>query len=463
MRRNSKTNALIKWMVTAGDFVLLNMVVLAFSLWHPRMGSWSWEWVRFFTLLCNIALAVGEWRYHTIIHHRLPSGGQVLRRIVFLMLTWIVTAYLLMKVADYRMPVGWLLAQQGIVLFFLLIVARLVERTIIKWYRLRGRNTRTITFVGDDSGLMQVYEQLVNDPTTGCQVLGCYADNPQKMKCLGSMADFLAKIDTPEELALGDELYLSVPHKDRNVIQRVSALCDRLMVKFFFVPLSVESIQLEMTREFINDVEVFTTHESPLENPMNSLVKRAMDILISLFCLMVTAVFFPLIWLTIKLQSPGPVFFKQQRTGLDGKPFTMLKFRSMHVNKESDSAQATEDDPRKFPFGNFMRRTSIDELPQFWNVFRGDMSLVGPRPHMLKHTEMYSNMIDKFMVRHFVKPGMSGWAQVTGYRGETKELWQMEERVRRDIWYIEHWSIWLDLRVMWMTGKQMVLRNKNAY
>ena len=135
----------------------------------------------------------------------------------------------------------------------------------------------------------------------------------------------------------------------------------------------------------------------------------------------------------------------------------------MHVNKQADTLQATEHDPRKFPFGNWMRKYNIDELPQFWNVLMGEMSVVGPRPHMLYHTGMYKRKIGKYMMRHFVKPGITGWAQVTGFRGETKELWQMEERVKCDIWYIEHWSIWLDIRIVWMTVKSIFIHDEKAY
>jgi putative colanic acid biosynthesis UDP-glucose lipid carrier transferase len=165
----------------------------------------------------------------------------------------------------------------------------------------------------------------------------------------------------------------------------------------------------------------------------------------------------------IKIQSPGPIFFRQRRTGLDGKEFEMIKFRSMHVNEDADKMQATENDPRKFGFGTFMRKSNIDELPQFWNVLRGDMSIVGPRPHMLAHTMQYSQLIDKYMVRHFVKPGITGWAQVTGFRGETKEKWQMEGRVERDIWYIQNWTIWIDLRIIWMTVKTIFKHDEKAY
>ena len=135
----------------------------------------------------------------------------------------------------------------------------------------------------------------------------------------------------------------------------------------------------------------------------------------------------------------------------------------MRVNSVSDKLQATKDDPRKFPFGDFMRKTNIDELPQFFNVLKGDMSVVGPRPHMLMHTEIYSQLIDKYMVRHFSKPGITGWAQATGARGETKELWQMEKRVRRDIWYIENWSVWLDLKIIFLTFVSIFHPNENAY
>ena len=135
----------------------------------------------------------------------------------------------------------------------------------------------------------------------------------------------------------------------------------------------------------------------------------------------------------------------------------------MRVNKDSDKVQATLNDPRKTRLGNFMRKTSIDELPQFINVLLGDMSVVGPHPHMLKHTEEYSKLIDKYMVRHLVKPGITGWAQVTGFRGETKELWQMEGRVERDIWYLEHWTFMLDLYIIYKTVKNAVKGEKEAY
>ncbi len=190
---------------------------------------------------------------------------------------------------------------------------------------------------------------------------------------------------------------------------------------------------------------------------------RGLDIIISLIAIILLLPFFPIIAFIIKYQSPGPLFFGQERTGLNGKTFKMYKFRSMHVNDEANRVQATRNDPRKFPFGRIMRITSIDELPQLYNVLVGDMSLIGPRPHMLAHTEYYSKLIPYYMDRHAVKPGITGWAQVKGWRGDTPELWMMEGRVLRDIWYVEHRSILLDITILILTVKAVLIPAKGAH
>ena len=198
-------------------------------------------------------------------------------------------------------------------------------------------------------------------------------------------------------------------------------------------------------------------------NPIGMFYKRCFDIVFSLVACVAIALFIPIIALIIKLQSRGPIFFVQDRTGKYGRTFRCLKFRTMRTNGECNIRQCTKHDPRVFPFGRFLRRTNLDELPQFFNVLMGDMSIVGPRPHMLYHTHYYSKRIPQYMSRHLVRPGITGWAQVTGFRGETSELWQMEERVRRDMWYINHWSLWLDLRIMVMTVKTIFVRDEMAY
>lgn len=205
--------------------------------------------------------------------------------------------------------------------------------------------------------------------------------------------------------------------------------------------------------------------EMPLGFYRNRLLKRVLDIVVSSLFL---CTLYPFIYITValfvKLSSSGPVYFRQMRTGIDGRPFECVKFRSMKVNGDCDQIQATKNDPRKTKIGNFLRKSSIDELPQFINVWKGEMSIVGPRPHMLKHTEEYSQLINQYMVRLLIKPGITGWAQIKGYRGETNKVSDMEGRVKHDIWYIENWTFWLDIYIVIKTFILMLLKmDKKAY
>jgi putative colanic acid biosynthesis UDP-glucose lipid carrier transferase len=482
MKNNNQTNAFVQKIIIVGDFILLNLILFLFARYHWRIGTWEDNELEVFTLIANLALVISQMRFSPIIHKRLVGAGDVLQRIICLTALHAIVGYLILKIIDYDLPVGWLIGEINTVFFVSLLFKRLLERWFIRLYREAGRNTRMVTLVGSDIELVNIYRKLIDDATLGFKVLGYYGDdklietiekvereekiNLSALKNLerkGSIEDLLAAMGRHEDLQLGDELYVCLSRKYRDVIKKLSRYCDYKVVRFFYVPISVESIGLNLKRELMDDIEVYTTYEIPLQNMGNRILKRTFDIVFSLFFLIPTALMFPFIWLIIKIQSPGPIFFKQARTGIDGKTFMMLKFRSMHVNADADKVQATKDDPRKYPFGNFMRKSNIDELPQFLNVLRGDMSFVGPRPHMLAHTEQYSALISKYMVRHFVKPGLTGWAQVTGFRGETKELWQMEGRVKRDIWYMEHWSIWLDIRIIWMTFKTIFVHDENAY
>jgi len=171
----------------------------------------------------------------------------------------------------------------------------------------------------------------------------------------------------------------------------------------------------------------------------------------------------PLMAILIKVNSRGPVFFRQQRSGKGNNVFTCLKFRTMRVNAEADELQATKGDVRITGMGRFLRKTNLDELPQFFNVLLGHMSVVGPRPHMLRHTEQYAALIDQFMVRHLIKPGITGWAQVHGFRGETSDTYKMEKRVEYDVWYIENWSLLLDLKIIVLTLGNMLKGEENAF
>jgi exopolysaccharide biosynthesis polyprenyl glycosylphosphotransferase len=193
-------------------------------------------------------------------------------------------------------------------------------------------------------------------------------------------------------------------------------------------------------------------------------LKRVFDIIMSsLIIVFILSWLIPVISLLIKLESKGPVFFRQLRSGRDNNSFWCLKFRSMRTNAVSDLVQATKGDDRITRVGNFLRKTSLDEFPQFLNVFMGDMSIVGPRPHMLHHTEQYSSQVNHYMARLYLKPGVTGWAQVNGYRGEIKNIELMKNRVEHDIWYMENWSILLDIKIMYLTLANIIKGEENAY
>lgn len=193
------------------------------------------------------------------------------------------------------------------------------------------------------------------------------------------------------------------------------------------------------------------------------LTQRVIDVTMAVIVFLVLLPFLPIIVWKIKRQSPGPIFFKQKRMGRDGVPFWMYKFRTMHVNAEADTKQATRDDPRKFPFGKFLRQHTIDEMPQLINVLKGEMSVVGPRPHMVKQMEEYAELIPNLMERHSVKPGVTGLAQVMGLRGDTPELWMMKERIRHDLYYVRHRSTKMDLSILWHSLSQFVKPKESAH
>lgn len=261
-----------------------------------------------------------------------------------------------------------------------------------------------------------------------------------------------------------DELYIVTATSKINDLNYYFELADKLCMRINFVPdLSGLSTEPFLTTNF-NNFQVIKPRHEPLQDSNNRLVKRVFDILFSLLVIIfILSWLYPIVGFIIKYQSKGPVLFKQLRTGKKNKSFWCYKFRSMEVNQNSDSLQASQGDPRVTPIGRFIRRTSIDELPQFFNVFKGDMSVVGPRPHMLKHTKEYNELIANFMVRHYVKPGITGLAQVSGYRGETKKVSDMKKRINADIQYVQYWNLIKDIKICLLTIIVTLKGDKNAF
>lgn len=261
-----------------------------------------------------------------------------------------------------------------------------------------------------------------------------------------------------------DEIYCSISELTTNQINQVVDFADNNLKILKFLPDNKGIYAKKLKYEYYDYLPVLTLRNIPLQDSINQVIKRAFDILFS-----ASVIIFLLSWLTpliailIKLESKGPVFFKQSRNGFNYKEFDCFKFRSMTPNKDAHLHQATRDDQRVTKVGRFMRKTSIDELPQFFNVLFGDMSVVGPRPHMVSHTNMYAKKIDKFMVRHFVKPGITGLAQISGFRGEVESDKDIIGRVKYDIFYIENWSLLLDTKIISQTFLNAVKGEDKAY
>lgn len=472
MKNNRNGNYVIQWIVVFADFLLMNLLLALFFiplnrfLPIPHIFISSTKWV---FLIANVSMLISEYFFHTIIHLRIISTWQVVRRIACLSVCQGAVFFILVRIMSNSGGLFRALIYYTIALFVILLLSRIIELSILHRYRRFGGNIKTVVFVGNDPANLAMYKELNRDPSTGYRIQGYFSDGtiedaPKDFKKLGTMGD-LDKIMDEGMYAnhLCDEIFCSISHSDSKRIVKIMKFCDQNIIHFYYVPRQFGNYRLMLKTERVGNIDVLTNYKEPLTDPFNKFIKRTFDVIFSFVVCICLLPLIPIIALIIKAQSPGPVFFKQMRTGINGEPFLCYKFRSMHINANADTKQATENDPRKFAFGNFMRKTNIDELPQFFNVLKGDMSIVGPRPHMLYHTELYSKLIDKYMVRHFSKPGITGWAQVTGYRGETKELWQMEERVRRDIWYIENWTFWLDIKIIFMTIAGFVKPDKAAY
>lgn len=338
---------------------------------------------------------------------------------------------------------------------------RIAAATTLKNYRRRGFNFTRVVIVGTGLTARDLYDNMCKDSGFGYRVLGFFDNNPDpnftghEVHRISELAEFV------EKRRVRQIFFTLSGHSDS--LTHVIKIADDHVADFYYVPQIPRTLPRRFDLHNIGPIPVLSISRNPLKNVFNRALKRAFDIAVS----SVFLCFYPLIYIpvaiAIKMSSPGPVYFRQERTGYLGKSFKCLKFRTMKINAASDKCAATEHDPRKTRVGDFLRRTSIDELPQFINVWRGEMSVVGPRPHMLKHTEDYTKLVDRYMVRHAVKPGITGWAQVNGYRGLTDELWKMERRVEHDVWYIENWNFLLDLKIMVRTIINAIKGEKNAF
>lgn len=261
-----------------------------------------------------------------------------------------------------------------------------------------------------------------------------------------------------------EEIFSTITPEQNQLIYKLINTAEKECIRFKIVPDLSLFINKSVHIDYIRDMPILSLRSEPLEDVGNRIKKRALDVLVSFFVLVfILSWLIPILGLLIFLESKGPIIFSQLRSGKKNKEFWCYKFRSMTVNIDSDIKQATKNDHRITKIGRFIRKTSLDEFPQFINVLRGEMSLVGPRPHMVKHTADYSKIVDQFMIRQFLKPGITGWAQINGYRGEITDSEHIKSRVHNDLWYLENWTIWLDIQIIFLTMYKVIKGDEKAF
>ena len=333
---------------------------------------------------------------------------------------------------------------------------------ILRDMRKKGRNQKQVLLVGYSRAAEEYIDRILQNPQWGYTVRGILDDNVpsgttyRNVKVLGRIANLMVILP----ISSLDEIAITLGLSEYYRLEEIVALCEKSGVHTKFIPDYNNIIPTKPYTEDIQGLPVINIRYVPLSNTFHAMVKRAMDIVGSLFGIIAASPLMLVICLLVKVTSPGPLIYKQERVGLHNKTFWMYKFRSMEVQQESEEKKAwtVKNDPRVTGIGKFMRRTSIDELPQLFNILKGDMSLVGPRPERPFFVEKFREEIPRYMVKHQVRPGLTGWAQVNGYRGDTS----IRKRIDYDLYYIENWSIGLDIKILLLTIFKGFV-NKNAY
>lgn len=379
--------------------------------------------------------------------------GKLLKQFIFISLitfAYVGFKYKYVTVDEIEVFIFWSLFLIGFVKFSIFF--------LLKKYRiLYGGNQRKVILLGNGKSVDELKDFFTTNPDYGYNLVRVFDLKSNKKQELIESMQYVVdnKID---------EIYASMNVLSNNEINYLINFVDNNLKTIKFLPDSKNTLFRNLAVEYYEYIPIISLRTIPLDKEVNKRLKRFFDIVFSLFIIV-----FLLSWLTpvlaliIRLESKGPTFFKQKRNGLNYEEFYCYKFRSMHLNPIADLEQVQKNDPRITRIGKFIRKTSIDELPQFFNVLLGDMSVVGPRPHMVSHTEMYAKSVDKFMVRHFIKPGITGLAQTNGFRGEVETEKDIINRVKYDIFYLENWSLLLDIKIIFATVINAIKGEKKAY
>ncbi|MFP5437194.1 MAG: undecaprenyl-phosphate glucose phosphotransferase [Bacteroidia bacterium] len=395
--------------------------------------------------------------------HRIKPGFSMeiyktFKSVVILALTIVIVSYF----SHPFLPTNFVFIYPALLMFCFGTEKYIINRFVL-FLRQQGYNLRHVIILGHGSSARQFKDVVTNNPHLGYDIVG-YFEDEQKEDYLGPYLG--TKDHVSDYLATNrvNEVIIATPGITIDEIEEITKVVDKAGIRIRIIP--DFHFQFYNRYEFkqFGSIPTVSLRKEPLEETHNKFIKRSFDIVFSLCVLIfVCSWLFVIIAILIKTGSKGPVLFKQKRLGRDRKEFWCLKFRSMYVNKESDNKMATKGDSRITPIGAFLRKTSLDEFPQFWNVLMGHMSIVGPRPHMTVQNAQYQEIINNYLVRQLIKPGITGWAQVNGYRGEIEADADIRNRVTYDIFYLENWNFFLDIKIVYLTVWNIVKGEDKAY
>lgn len=440
--------------------IILTITLQAFS--YPAHDRYSLLGILAGLIFVVSAQAIGlykNWRGRP----SLGSSSIILRAWLITWVTLIVLTFLYKNSSEYSRLT---LATWALVTPVFLIIYRLTIRAVLKKLNRKSGYANRVLIIGAGKVGNRLAETLNSSPWLGYTTVGFLDDNVNLSESATNSLPVFGTTDTLLETIIDqqiNEVYICLPMRAEIKIKQILEKLSDSAVVVKFVPDFFTFDLMHAKWTDWNGTPVVSVFDSPLSSRTARILKRTEDILISSMILMLISPLLLLIAVAIKLDSSGPAIFKQTRYGINGKPIKIYKFRTMNCTEDgSNIRQASSSDSRITPVGKFLRRTSLDELPQFFNVIQGKMSVVGPRPHAVAHNEEYRKIIPRYMQRHMVKPGITGWAQINGWRGETDTLDKMQKRVDYDLHYINNWSVWLDFQIVFLTIVKGFV-HKNAY
>ena len=457
---NPKNPSLQKSFLAFADLIALNIINLTLLFYLNRYTT-DFYLFTIFCIFSNLVWIICSYSSAMYQNNKLSNlqrlAAKTLGAFIFYNCFLILFAYLaLHKFTNYYI----LLDQFGFALF--LLISRL-SYILFMYYLLNTNEYRKkIAFIGSNKNSKRLIEHFkeIHGSRAIAGMFGENGDYNQNIPLLGAIKDC---VDYAVENKI-NEIYSTLSPTAYPALYDLAETAEKSFIRFRFVPDLTEFAGHSGRIEFIEDTPVISLRNEPLADVSGQVVKRLFDIVFSsLVTIFILSWFIPILAILIKLDSRGPVFFTQLRSGKNNIPFKVLKLRTLKVNPHADSVQVTRNDQRITRLGRFLRKSNLDELPQFLNVLTGSMSIVGSRPHMLKHTLEYSQLFDNYMLRHYTKPGITGWAQVNGYRGEIKEPEQLRKRIEYDLWYADNWNIWLDFKIIYLTAIKTLSGDENAF